>query len=727
MAKKVRIPPHRGSTSTKYVIDPNTLIQQGLALHNQGKLAQAKEIYEAILKKQPKHFDALNLLGAIAAQTRNFGAAVELIGKALKINPGVATAYNNRGNALMELKRLDEALASYDRALALKPDYPRAHNNRGLALAEARRLAEAVGSYDKALALKPDYAEAHYNRGNALMQLKRLDGALASYDRALALKPDYAEACYNRGNALMELKCLDEALAHYDRALALKPDYAEAYNNRGNALMELKRLDEALASYDGALALKPDHAEAYNNRGNALMEFKRLDEALASYDRALALKPDYAEAYNNRGRALTNLERLSEALESLDKALALKPDDADAHNNRGAALKELKRLDEALTSYDCALALEPGHAGAHYNRGNALIMLKRLDEALGSLDKALALKPGFSEAACSKSACLLLDGCFEDGWPLYESRKNVAVYAGHFSSRSFAQDLWSGDASLSGKTLFIHWEQGLGDTIQFCRFAKLAEQRGAKVVFSAQNRLRRLLQTLSPAIEIIDENQAPAEFDCYCPLLSLPLAFRTTSDNIPEDAPYLRAEPDRVCMWRDKIGGEGFKIGIAWQGSTNDDGRSFAPEEFMGVSRIPNVRLISLQKGSGQEQLQALPGGMEVESLGEDFDAGDNAFLDAAAVMENLDLVITADTSVAHLAGALARPVWVALKHVPEWRWMLDRIDSPWYPTMRLFRQPARGDWRGVFSEIENGLLQLTRAKREEKTGTPAPDPGNRR
>ncbi len=706
MAKKFGSPPHRGSTSTKDFNALNHLIQQGLALHNQGNLAQAKEIYEAILKKQPKHFDALNLLGSIAAQTRNFGAAVELIGKALKINPRVATAYNNRGNALMELKRLDEALASYDHALALKPDYPRAHNNRGLALAEVGRLDEAVNSYDKALALKPDYVEACYNRGAALMGLKRLDDALASYEHALALKPHYAEAHYSRGNALMELKRPDEALASYEHALALKPDYAEAYNNSGNVLMELKRPDEALASYDRALALRPDHAKAYNNRGNAFMELQRPDSALASYDRALALEPDYAEAYNNRGRALTNLERLDEALGSLDKALALKPDDPDAHNNRGVALKGLKRPEEALSSYDRALALKPGHAGAHFNRGNALIILKRLDEALESLDKALALKPGFYEALCSMSACLLLKGCFEDGWPLYESRKNVAVYAGHFASRSFPQDLWSGDPSLNGKTLFIHWEQGLGDTIQFCRFAKLVEQRGAKVVFSVQNRLRRLLQTLSPTIEFIDEKQAPAEFDYYCPLLSLPLAFRTAGDTIPDDAPYLRAEPDRVRKWRDKLGGEGFKIGIAWQGSTNDDGRSFAPKEFLGVSRIPNVRLISLQKGSGQEQLQALPGGMAVESLGEDFDAGDNAFLDTAAVMENLDLVITSDTSVSHLAGALARPVWVALKHVPEWRWMLDRIDSPWYPTMRLFRQPARGDWQAVFSEIENGLLQ---------------------
>ncbi len=296
MARRPNIP-NRAQQPKKQVapLDPKIvqIFQQGLSAHQRGQLLQAKSAYEQVLGKQPKHFDALHLLGVVAGQTKNPALAAELIGRAIDVNPNSASAFNNRGIALKELKRLDDALASYDKAIALKPDYAEAFNNRGIALKDLKRLDDALANYDKAIALKPDYAEAFYNRGNALKDLKRLDDALASYDKAIALKPDYAEAFYNRGNALKDLKRLDDALASYDKAIALKPDYAEAFNNRGTVLQDLKRLDDALASYDKAIALKPDYAEAFNNRGNALKELKRLDDALASYDKAIALKPDY--------------------------------------------------------------------------------------------------------------------------------------------------------------------------------------------------------------------------------------------------------------------------------------------------------------------------------------------------------------------------------------------------------------------------------------------------
>ena len=268
-------------------------LNQGMALHRQGKLADAERCYGEVLQQQPDHFDALHLLGVIAHQTRRTEQGVELIKRAIGLNPKVAAAHSNLGNALRDLKRPAEALASYDKAIALKPDYAEAHYNRGNALRELKRPAEALASYDKAIALKPDFAEAHNNRGNALRDLKRPAEALASYDRAIALKPDYAEAHSNRGNTLMNLKRPAEALASYDKAIALKPDFAEAHNNRGNALRELERPAEAIANYDKAIALKPDYAEAYNNRGNALRELKRPKEALASYEKAIALKPDF--------------------------------------------------------------------------------------------------------------------------------------------------------------------------------------------------------------------------------------------------------------------------------------------------------------------------------------------------------------------------------------------------------------------------------------------------
>ncbi len=370
---------------------------QGVALHQQGKLTEAERIYGEVLRQQPNHFDALHLLGVVAAQTRRTQRAVELIRKAIGVNKNVAAAHNNLGSALLDLKRPAEALASYDRAIALKADLAEAYRNRGAALKDLKRPDDALASYDKAIALKPDYAEAYNNHGAALIELKRFEEALVSYDRAISLKPDYAEAYYNRGTALKDLKRPADLLASYDRAIALKPDYADAYNNRGNVLSDLRRFADAVVSYDQAIAVKPGYAEAYCNRGNALLDLKRPADALASYDMAIASNPDFTEAYNNRGKALLDLKRSEEALASYDRAIALKPDFIEAYCNRGAALKDLKRSEEALASYDRAIGLKPNYADAYKNRGNALRDLKRHPEALASYDRAIALKPDLAE------------------------------------------------------------------------------------------------------------------------------------------------------------------------------------------------------------------------------------------------------------------------------------------------------------------------------------------
>jgi predicted O-linked N-acetylglucosamine transferase (SPINDLY family) len=307
---------------------------QAMALHQQGKLAEAEHIYGEVLRQQPIHFDALHLLGIIAAQTRRTERAVELIRRAIGLNAKVAAAHSNLGNALRDLKRPADALASHDKAIALKPNYAEAYYNRGNALLDLSRPADALASYDKAITLKPNNAEAFYNRGNALLDLNRPSDALASYDKAIALKPDHAKAHNNRGKALLDLKRLADALASYDEAIALKPDYTEAHNNRGNVLIDLKRPDEALASCDKAITLRPDFAEAHQNRGNALLDLKRPTDALASYDKAIALKPDYAEAYYNCGNALLELNRLADALVSYDKVIALKPDLAEVEGLR---------------------------------------------------------------------------------------------------------------------------------------------------------------------------------------------------------------------------------------------------------------------------------------------------------------------------------------------------------------------------------------------------------
>ncbi|HXA99055.1 MAG TPA: tetratricopeptide repeat-containing glycosyltransferase family protein [Steroidobacteraceae bacterium] len=585
---------------------------QGLALHQQGKLADAARIYSEVLQQQPNHFDALHLLGVIAAQTKKTELAVELITKAIRLNANVAAAHSNLGIALLQLKRPGDALTSYD----------------------------------KAIALKPDFAEAHYNRGIALRDLKRPGDALASYDTAIALKSDDAEAHYNRGNALRDLKRSEDALASYDKAIALRPDHADAFNNRGAALLDLKRPEEALASCDKAIGIEPRHADAHNNRGNALRELQRPEEALASHDMAIALKPDFAQAHYNRGIALTALRRSEDALASYDKAIALKPDYADAHWN----------------------------------------------QSLG----------------------FLLMGRFEQGWRQFEWRKRLDAPLG---LRSYAQPLWLGTEDIAGKTLFIYWEQGLGDTIQFCRYAKLAQARGAKVVLSVQQPLVALLKELSLTIRIIGPGEVPADFDYHCPLLSLPLALATTLSNIPAAIPYLKSNGEKSPVWKEQLGEKNKpRVGLVWSGgfrpkqteAWNFNSRRDIPLAKLAVLKDPNIAFYSLQKGEPAEsELAAL---MRDRWDGPDiidFTSRLHDFSDTAALMENLDLIISVDTSTAHLAGALGKPVWILNRFDTCWRWLLQRADSPWYPTVKLYRQEKAGCWDDVVERIRIDLSRF--------------------
>ena len=681
------------------------MLEEAFALHAEGKFAEAERAYNDVLRRQPGNFRALHLLGVLALQRGQVERGIELLGKSLRLEPRQPLAHRDLGNAFQQSERYEKALACYDKALALKPDQADAHNNRGIALAKLYRLDEAVASYGQAIALKPDYAQAYNNRGTILSGQRRTAEALADFSKATALVPGYAKAFANRAGLLADLSRHEEALKDIDRAIALQPEDADAHDKRGNILISLRRAGDALESFDRAIALDANRSSAHDGRGTALAMLDRPQEALASHDRALALDPNSAIAHNNRGTALGTLQRSAEALASHDRALALDPDSAAAHNNRGTALGLLNRLEEGLESLDRAIALQPDLVQAYINRGNLLADLKRYDAASASFDHAIALDPDSADAHFGKSLALLVRGRFQEGWPIYEWRKRrVAPEAFHAQGRP----AWSGKEDIAGKILFIEAEQGLGDTIQFCRYAPMAADLGAQVILTAQAVLVRLLESLDPRIEIVPATIVPAAFDYHIPLLSLPLAFGTEVTNIPATVPYLRAEPEQVARMRSRIGGTGFKIGICWQGSYIAGTRSFAVRQLERIARLPGARLISLQKGAGIEQLGSLPDGMTVESLGGNFPED---FVETAAAMEAMDLIITCDTSVAHLAGALGRPVWVALRYAADWRWLLERPDSPWYPGMRLFRQNALGDWPSVFAEIEAQLEKILAAK----------------
>jgi tetratricopeptide (TPR) repeat protein len=646
--------------------------KSGLGLQQQGRLAEAAKLYEDILAADKAHVPALHCLGAIAYQTGNLERAVSLISSAVRINPMVAAADPYLGAALNQLGRHQEALAVCDEAIRLKPDFAEIHYNRGNALYGLGRLDDALASYDKAIAIKPAFAEAWSNRGNVLQNLGRRDEALASCDKAIAGRPNYPPAHYNRGNALYDLGRFDAALASYNRAIELKPDYAQAYYNRGKALADLGRQQDALASYDKAIALKPDYAQAWCNRGNLLNDDRRFEDALASYDTAIGLKPDYAEAWSNRGTALQYLNRLDEAMASHNKALDLKPDYAEALCNRGSVFNCLKRPDEALASFNQAIAIKPDFAQAYFNRAMTELGM----------------------------------GDMENGWRDYEWRRKIVEMSGN---RVFPRPLLTSLAGARGKTVLVHFEHGFGDTIQYCRYLEPLHQAGAKILFHTQEQLKSLVKSLDAPITFADLDDPSLSYDCHAPLMGLPLVFQTTLETIPAKPAYLSADPVLVEKWRGRLGGNGFKIGICWMGDLahikGHNGRFFSVDYFEKLSQLPDVRLISLQKGDGQKDLASLPAGMTVEAPGDDW----KTFADTAAIMKCLDLVITTDTVIANLAGALGVWTWVAIQYVPDWKWMFERSDSPWYPSMRLFRQKTDGDWKTVFDDIKEALVDSLR------------------
>ncbi len=624
-----------------------SLFAQGLALHQAGRLAEAEKIYNQILAIRPDHFDSLHLLGVILYQRGDHAEAVRRINLALKRNPNNFLALNNRGNALTALRQFKEALASYDRAVAARPDYAEAHSNRGNVLKELRRFEDALASYDRAITLRPDYAEAHSNRADALNALERFDEALQACDRALALRPDLVEAHANRGNALHKVKRFAAALASHDHALKLRPDYAEAHSNRGNTLHELKRFEEALASYDRALALRPDYAEAHSNRGNALQQLKRFDEAVVSHDRAVTLRADLAEA----------------------------------HSNRGNALKELARFEDALASFERAIAMRPDLADAHFN----------------------------------EAMCRLLIGDFDRGWEKNEWRWGTEQLKG--GKRSFSQPLWLGSDEVAGKTILLHAEQGLGDTIQFGRYAPLVAARGARVILEVQRPLYDLMRTLSDAVEVVAAGDRLPDFDLHCPLLSLPLAFATRFETIPSAMPYLSAPETSTRAWRERLGKrEKPRIGLVWAGNPRkelpganriDGQRSIALDRLAPLFQVTACAFFSLQKGDDAAR-QLRDSDLRQQVIDHTDDLHD--FSDTAALIENLDLVISVDTSVAHLAGALGKPFWLLNRYNTCWRWLLDREDSPWYPTARLFRQDATREWDPVIARVAATLSDHVRA-----------------
>ncbi|MCZ6861975.1 MAG: tetratricopeptide repeat protein [Alphaproteobacteria bacterium] len=581
------------------------------------------------------------------------------------------------------------------------PAFSQEQLNGVIALYSEGRLQEAMSAVQGLISKNSNAPVLHNLTGAIHVGLGQLDHAVESFLRALEIKPDYAEAHNNLGNALKDRGKHAEALASYHRALEIKPDYAEAHYNLGVALSALGKHKEAVAAYHEALEIKPDIAEAHSNLGVALSELGQPEEAVASYYRALEMKPDIADAHYNLGIALKVLGKHEEAIASYHRALEIKPNIAEAHYNLGIALKELGKHEEALASYYRALEIKPDYAEAHNNLANALKNLGKYEEALASHHRALKINPDYPNYHCNLAYTLLVNGDFEAGWKEHEWR--LQIEEPENSRRSFAQPLWLGKETLKGRTILLHGEQGFGDTIQFSRFAKMVAGRGARVILEVPRPLLELMGTLDGVARVVDKGAVLPNFDYYCPLMSLPLAFNIDSESVPASTPYIFSDSARVATWQKKLGARTKpRVGLVWSGQLahqNDRNRSIALARMLPLL-ARDVEWISLHKEIRKSDADFLSSRKDILHFGDEL----KDFADTAALIELMDLVISVDTSVAHLAGAMAKPVWILLPIDPDWRWLLNREDSPWYPTATLFRQPRIGDWTSVIARVHNEL-----------------------
>jgi tetratricopeptide (TPR) repeat protein len=636
----------------------------GLAAHRVGKLDDAATTYERIIAERPDHFGALQLLGVIASQQGHFERAVELIQSSLALDATQTIAYVNLGNALMGLGRTSEAETAYRRASVLAPDLP----------------------------------EAMFGLGNALRD-GRPDEALAAYRRAIDLRPDFVEAIANLAGTYLAQGKPDQALRHWILAARLRPTAVNLHLGAARSLVALDRIDEAstiLRGIGDLLSVTPDELfEA----GNLLAQMRRFDDAADLYRKILSAEPGLIPAVNNLGNMLRELGRLDEAEAAYRDALTLQPDNSAIICNRALILKDLGGIAEAEAECRRSLAIEPT-AIAHNNLGLILYFCGRMTEALAQFRAAGALAPGLADVVFHEGVVLLHLGRLAEGWPKYEAR--WGRQRAWERRREFPRPLWRGEP-LNGRTILVHAEQGFGDTLQFVRYAPLLAAHGAKVVLECQPALVRLMAGVAGVSQVVPRGAPLPAFDLHCPIMSLPLAFGTTLETIPADIPYVVAPSDAIEPRPARLAAtSGLRVGIVWTGdarhydiecSMTDRRRSLPLAAFASFFDTAGVSFFSLQVGPAASQARDFPGLIDLTATIRDF-------ADTAGLISHLDLVISVDTAVAHLAASMGKPVWLLSRFDGCWRWMLERDDSPWYPTVRLFRQSAPGDWAPVLERI---------------------------
>jgi len=728
------------------MFDTDRALEHGLGLHRAGLLKEAEGIYRQILACDPNHPDGLHLLGVIAYETGNNEVAVDLIGKAITRNGRVADFHCNIGAALHALGRLTEAKTHYRRALRLNPKHAEAYNNFGNALKEQGKLQEAQRQFHRAMSVRPGYAEARANLGNVLLELGRSDEAIREYQEAIRLKPAFAKAHFSLGQVLASQGKGAEAADCYQRAATLDPGWVEAHRRLASLLRELGRPAQAAESFRRAHELEPHAIDGLQNWAEILEQLGRLDEAIEVRQTLCKLAPQHAKHWFEFGLATQKAQRSAEARDAYLRAVELDPDYPYLRNNLAAAYVELEQPREAISLLETlvgaqrceamplinlgiawrqafelarsvemlerAIELDGNNPLACSNYGSTLKELQRWEEAGAWFERALAIDPNFVGARWNLAMLQLLRGDYTRGWINHEARWDGSPELR--SKPRLTQPLWDG-APLAGKTLFVWGEQGFGDALQFARYVPLIAERvkreGGRMQYCCFGPLLPLFRrSFEGCFEVIvpDTVQPLPEFDYHCPLLSLPLRFGTTLETLPGQTAYLILDEQKVEAWRSRLAGERrLKVGLVWTGKRTHQRnplRAVGLDAYAAAFKdMHDVAFYSLQFDAAAEISRMQANGFHV--LDHTPEMGD--FDDSAAFMRNMDLIITVCTSTAHLAGAIAAPTWLLLDVNPHWVWLTERDDSPWYPTMRLYRQIRYREWRPVMARVQADLAML--------------------
>jgi tetratricopeptide (TPR) repeat protein len=623
----------------------------------------------------------------------------------------MADVYDSLRAALahQQAGRLKEAEEILRAVLAAEPAQPNALNYYGVLCMTTGRFDEAIDFLNRAVAAEPDDTSPIFNLANALYRKGDVDAALIRYREVAERRPGYAEVFVNMAAAYYDAGQIADSIAASRAAIKLRPVLVPAHMNLGRALLAAGDIEEAIETFRGVILRQPDSAEAHANLATALHRAQRLSDAQDEAQLALRLDPNLAAGYSTLGTIRRERGDYQAAVLAFKRAIELRPDDARAHVNLGNALLELDRFEEAEAAIRKAATLDPKLPEAQASLGYLLTNLKRFDEAIAACDRAIALRPDFAEAHWNQGFAYLLAGDLGPGWEKYEWRKRHPRYAAAYPS--FAQPLWEG-GPLAGKTLMIHAEQGLGDSIQLIRYAAPLAGAGARVIVACDRALIGLFKRVEGVAEAVDKHMMLPPFDLWIDQMSLPRVLGTRVDNIPAAQGYLSVEPARLAAWRDILNGSSEpRIGLVWAGNpthSNDARRSMPIDAVRPWLAIPGLHFFSLQVGTKSREIERLAPG-----LIQDLTPRLTDFMETAAAVSNLDLVIVVDTAVAHVTGALGKPVWVLLPNDPDWRWIVSHDgDSPWYASMRLFRQPQPRDWPSVAARVTEELKKLAAGDR---------------